>query len=192
MRNKKSFFVLLLLYQGCGYGHALVHEVEELTSMKNNIFELSTSAFTNMGSIPARYTCDQSNISPALVWRNVPQGTKSFALIVDDPDAPSGTFVHWVVYNMPASLTELSEALPAQQKLDNRVLQGTNSFEKIGYGGPCPPKGHGKHRYFFKLYALDTMLALQAGATKDEVINAMQGHIIAHAELVGTYERKKA
>ncbi len=150
--------------------------------------KLVSSAFEEGGMIPSQYTCDGQDISPPLKWENVPQGTKSFALICDDPDAPMGTWVHWVIYNIPDSVRQLPEAVPTVERLSDGTLQGTNDFRRLGYGGPCPPGG--THRYFFKLYALDTMLNLQAGATKEALLKAMQGHVLAEAQLMGRYKRK--
>jgi Raf kinase inhibitor-like YbhB/YbcL family protein len=150
--------------------------------------KIESSAFTNGQPIPQKYTCQDADVSPALTWSAAPQNAKSFALITDDPDAPVGTWVHWVFYNLPARTHALPEAVPkTEQALGG--LQGRNDFKKIGYNGPCPPPGK-EHRYFFKLYALDTSLDLKAGAIKPEVERAMLGHVLAHAELMGTYRRK--
>jgi Raf kinase inhibitor-like YbhB/YbcL family protein len=127
-------------------------------------------------------------VSPALNWSDPPAGTQSFALIADDPDAPVGTWVHWVLYDLPADTRSLAENLPKQEQLSNAARQGRNDFRRIGYGGPCPPPGK-PHRYFFKLYALDTKLSLKAGAAKAEVERAVQGHILAQGELMGRYGR---
>jgi Raf kinase inhibitor-like YbhB/YbcL family protein len=151
-------------------------------------FHLTTSAFQNEGVIPAKYTADGQDVSPALKWSDAPLGTKSFVLIMDDPDAPAGTWVHWVVYDIPESVKELPEAVPATEILSNGAKQGLSSFRAIGFGGPSPPPGK-PHRYFFKLYALDTMLKLQPGKTKQEVEKAMQGHVLAEAIFMGKYGR---
>ncbi len=150
---------------------------------------IESPAFANEGLIPSKYTCDGENISPPLKWGNFPKETKSFAIINDDPDAPMGTWVHWVIYNIPANVNSLSENIPKAEKLPNGALQGKNSWGKIGYGGPCPPSG--THRYFFKIYALDTILNLPAGATKEQVLKSMQGHILAQGSFYGKYSRKK-
>ncbi|HOO40687.1 MAG TPA: YbhB/YbcL family Raf kinase inhibitor-like protein [Syntrophales bacterium] len=139
--------------------------------------------------IPSKYTCDGKDISPPLAWKDVPDGTKSFALISDDPDAPMGTWVHWVIYNIPPDVTELEENIPREKEFKNGIVQGTNSWPKIGYGGPCPPSG--THRYYFKLYALDTMLSLKPGADKAQLFKAMAGHILAEAQLMGKYKRQR-
>lgn len=151
--------------------------------------KITSSAFGNGEAIPVRYTCDGENVSPPLKWSNVPQGTKSFAIVNDDPDAPMGTWVHWVIYNIPANVTELAERIQPLQKLNNGALQGKNSWGKIGYGGPCPPSG--THRYFFKIYALDKTLDLKPGASKEEVLKAIKGHILAEGQLYGKYSRQK-
>jgi hypothetical protein len=147
-----------------------------------------SSVFQEGERIPAKYTCEGEDISPPLTWGEVPAGTKSFALIVDDPDAPGGVFTHWVLFNLPATSRELPEAVPTQPQLPNGALQGKNDFGKIGYGGPCPPPGS-PHRYRFNLYALDQPLELKAGATKKQVLEAIQGHILAQAQLTGIYQR---
>ncbi|MBI3324317.1 MAG: YbhB/YbcL family Raf kinase inhibitor-like protein [Candidatus Omnitrophica bacterium] len=151
-------------------------------------FALSSPAFQAHTPIPKPYTCDGTDISPALTWTDPPAGTKSFALIMDDPDAPVGTWVHWVVYNLPAAIRHLPEQVPALPSLADQSRQGRNDFRRVGYGGPCPPPGPA-HRYVFKLYALDTMLGLEAGQTKAELERTMEGHILDKAELVGTYRR---
>lgn len=149
--------------------------------------EIKSSVFDEGGMIPAKYTCDAENVSPPLSWSSLPDGTKSLALICDDPDAPVGTWVHWVLFNLPPDSDGLPENVPPQKKLSSGALQGSNDFRKIGYGGPCPPGG--THRYFFKLYALDTVLDLQAGSAKAALERAMQGQVLAEARLMGTYRR---
>lgn len=149
--------------------------------------KLTSSAFNEGDMIPKPYTCDGQDISPPLAWTGAPAGTKSFALICDDPDAPVGVWDHWVCFNLPPGLTGLPEAVPRTEVLPSGGLHGRNSWGKIGYGGPCPPSG--VHRYFFKLYALDTELSLKAGATKKDVEKTMQGHILAEAQLMGRYKR---
>ncbi len=149
--------------------------------------KLTSPAFEEGGKIPPQYTCDGKDISPPLQWSEVPAGTKSFALICDDPDAPMGTWVHWVIFNIPDSVRQLPEAVPTTEHLKDGSMQGTNDFKRSGYGGPCPPGG--THRYYFKLYALDTVLNLKAGATKAQLLEAMKGHILAEAQLMGKYGR---
>jgi Raf kinase inhibitor-like YbhB/YbcL family protein len=155
----------------------------------NMVLTISSTAFSNGGMIPAQYTCDGPDISPPLQWSGLPPGTKTLALIVDDPDAPAKTWVHWVVYDLPGSASGLPENIGPQEKLPGGGKQGTNDFKKIGYGGPCPPSG--THRYFFKLYALDTATSLKPGASKDELLKAIEGHVVAQGELVGKYKRQR-
>lgn len=145
---------------------------------------LSSSAFAPGKSIPDDNSCKGRNISPALSWTGAPANTVSYAIIMDDPDAPAGTFVHWVIYNIPAISTGLQQGVPAEPTFDDGAAQGKNSGNRQYYEGPCPPSG--THRYFFKLYALDTRLELPPGATAQQVTKAMQGHILAQAELMGT------
>ena len=151
-------------------------------------FQMKSSAFSTGGAIPKKFTCDGLDDSPQLTWTDAPPGTQSFALIMDDPDAPVGTWVHWVLYDLPANARELAEGVTKQEQLSNGARQGRNDFGKTGYGGPCPPPGKA-HRYFFKLYALDAKLDLKAGARKSDVERAMQGHILAQAEWMGRYGR---
>jgi Raf kinase inhibitor-like YbhB/YbcL family protein len=150
--------------------------------------QLTSSAFANGNSIPTRYTCDGENVSPPLAWTGVPPAAKALVLIVDDPDAPGGAWVHWVVINLPADATPLPEAVPAGKPLDHGAVQGTTSFRQKGYGGPCPPGG--THRYYFRLYALDAPLALTGTTTAKDVQGAMKGHVLAQAELMGRYARR--
>ena len=150
--------------------------------------KITSSAFEDGALIPAKYTCDGEDVSPPLQWEAVPEGTKSIALISDDPDAPVGTWIHWVLYNLPAEVKELAEAVPADETLPGGARQGTTDFGRIGYGGPCPPSG--THRYFFKIYALDTDVDLPRGADKSELLEAMQGHILGEGRLMGKYARK--
>jgi len=150
--------------------------------------QITSAAFSAGETIPRKFTCDGPDVSPKLTWNEPPVKTQSFALIVDDPDAPVGTWVHWVLFDLPADTKELSEGIAKQEQLSNGARQGRNDFGKIGYGGPCPPPGK-PHRYFFKLYALDSKLNLKAGATKADVERAMKGHVVANAELIGRYGR---
>jgi len=154
-------------------------------------FSIRTDAFSEKSAIPLEYSCDGNDLSPALFWDNhPPERTKSFALIVTDPDAPMGSFTHWVAYDIPASAKGLGKAVPTTAELKNGTKQGMNDFGKIGYKGPCPPKGHGKHRYFFTLKALDVKtLGLSAGSNKKDVEKATKGHVLAEAVVMGTYER---
>jgi Raf kinase inhibitor-like YbhB/YbcL family protein len=156
-------------------------------------FSITSTAFAPNGAIPARYTCEGDDASPPLAWSGAPAATKSFALIVDDPDAPDPaaprtTWVHWVLYDIPATANGLAEHVkPAE--LPGSTRQGTNDWHRTGYGGPCPPIG--RHRYFFKLYALDVVLPDLGGPDKAALENAMRGHVLAHAEIVGTYQKRK-
>jgi len=151
-------------------------------------FSLKSRAFSEANTLAVKYTCDGADVSPELMWSDAPSNTKSFALIMDDPDAPAGIWVHWVLYDLAPGTTELAEAIPCTETLTGGAKQGLNSYKKIGYGGPCPPKG-APHRYFFKLYALDCLLNLAPGATKEEVEEAMKGHILAECQLMGKYGR---
>jgi len=148
--------------------------------------ELISTVFSNNQIIPKKYTCDGEDVSPPIEWRNVPENTKSFVLIVDDPDAPRGTWDHWILFNIPPHVITLSENI---SRLPSGTVEGINSWGKTGYGGPCPPSGI--HRYIFKLYALDVLLSLPEKATKPVILKAMNGHVIALAELIGKYERSK-
>ncbi len=149
---------------------------------------LKVPAFAHGGEIPKKCTCDGANVTPALRWSGVSPAAHSLALIADDPDAPRGTWTHWILWNLPTHLTSLPEGEPTQETLENGAVQGTNDFQRIGYTGPSPPPGNA-HRYFFKLYALDTTLALKPGATRKELERAMRGHILAQAEWMGKYGR---
>ena len=155
-------------------------------------FKLSSPGFRHNQPVPAKFTCDGQDVSPALKWEGAPAGTKSFALICDDPDAPAGTWVHWVIWGIPATATGLPENVTRTESVTalGGTKQGENSSSRLGYGGPCPPPGHGVHHYHFKLYALDTEPALKPRAMKRQLEEAMGGHVLAMAELVGTYERK--
>ena len=149
--------------------------------------KVTSTAFADGEMMPKQYTCDGANVSPPLSWSGVPASAKALAIICDDPDAPGKTWVHWVVYDLPASLTSLTEKIATATELTGGGKQGMNDFKKIGYGGPCPPSG--THRYYFKLYALDAATALKPGATKDQLLKAMEGHIVAQGQLMGRYKR---
>jgi Raf kinase inhibitor-like YbhB/YbcL family protein len=161
------------------------HPAQEGAKMR-----IDSNAFSHNGPIPARYTCDGQDASPPLSWTDVPAGTRSLALIVDDPDAPDPvaprmTWVHWVLYNLPPASQGLAEGV---RQLPSGTLEGMNDWRRTGYGGPCPPIG--RHRYFHKLYALDRVLPNLGRPTKADLEQAMRGHVLAHAELVGTYQRR--
>ena len=151
-------------------------------------FTISSPAFASGAEIPKANTCQGPDVSPLLTWIDHPPQTNSLALIVDDPDAPAGTWVHWVMWNIPAATHLLPENVPKSGQLNSGAIQGRNDFGKTGYNGPCPPPGK-THRYYFRLYALDVKLTLQPGATRQEVDAAMKGHIIGKAEHMGTYRR---
>jgi Raf kinase inhibitor-like YbhB/YbcL family protein len=148
---------------------------------------ITSSAFNEGEMIPKDHTCDGSDVSPPLSWSGVPADTKSLALICDDPDAPVGTWVHWVLFNIPPDTARLAKNIPPDRTLENGARHGVNDFRKYGYGGPCPPGG--THRYYFKIYALNTMLEQGAGISKAELVKAMAGHILAEGRLMGKYQR---
>jgi Raf kinase inhibitor-like YbhB/YbcL family protein len=164
-------------------------ETIQPTTEADMSFKLTSDAFANGQSIPAKYSCVGKNISPSLAWSEPPAGTRSFALIVEDPDAPGGTWIHWVLFNIPAERRSLEEDLPVTGKnVDpNAIFVGKNSWGDISYGGPCPPSG--THRYFFKFYALDTVISLLPGATREGLLKEMNGHILAQTELMGTFSK---
>jgi Raf kinase inhibitor-like YbhB/YbcL family protein len=153
--------------------------------------QITSNAFQEGETIPNKYTCDGNDRSPALSWSNIPEETQTLALICEDPDAPSGTFVHWIVYNISPTVAGLAEGVPTVELLPDGTIQGLNDFKRIGYGGPCPPPGDNPHRYFFRLYALDTEIQLQAGAGRQEFARAIEGHILTAGHLMGTYQRKR-
>jgi Raf kinase inhibitor-like YbhB/YbcL family protein len=164
--------------------------VPETKNQSESVMEMkiTSSAFEEGGMIPSKYSCDSENVSPPLSWSDAPTGIKTFAVICDDPDAPGGTWVHWVIYNIPAGASGLPEAVPVKKEMDNGAVQGLNDFRKTGYGGPCPPSG--THRYYFKIYALDAKLNPAGDVTKDILLDAMKEHILAQGELTGKYSRK--
>jgi len=176
-----AFFLVSVLMFQCGTeGNSQVSGGAVVGSIN-----VTSTAFGEGAMIPKKYTCDAQNVSPQIAWSGVPAGVKSIALICDDPDAPAGDWVHWVIYNMPAGTNGLAEgvqALPAGSK------RGTNDFRKTGYGGPCPPSG--VHRYYFRIYAIDSVLSLGDGATKAQLLKAMDGHILAQGALMGRYRRQ--
>lgn len=150
---------------------------------------VTSPAFEDGGMIPKKFTCDGQDISPPLHIDGVPSEARSLTLIADDPDAPSGTWVHWVLYDLPPNTTELPENTPVDEEIQNGARHGVTDFKRFGYGGPCPPSG--THRYYFKVYALDTMLDLSGSVTKADIIKAMQGHVLAEGQLMGRYARQK-
>jgi len=182
MREKVSLLMLglILCCAACGNGPAKGEKAMTLN--------LSSKSFASGENIPQQYTCDGADLSPELHWTEPPARTKSFALIADDPDAPVGTWVHWVLFNLPADARSLSESVPRKDILESGAVQGRNDFGRIGYGGPCPPPGK-PHRYFFKLYALDSAVNLKSDATKSDLARAMKGHILVQSEFMGRYGR---
>ena len=151
--------------------------------------QLTSSAFSNEDTIPLTYTCEGDNISPPLSWSGVPAETEVLALVVDDPDAPNGTFTHWVVYNMPPGPPTLAEGASLSDRLSEGLREGLNSFGEQGYGGPCPPQGGGEHRYFFRLYALDQKLNFKGRVTRDQLMDAIEGKTVDEAALMGRFSR---
>src|SRR4030066_2101551 len=182
MYQKVVVCVIAVLILICSL--AVNAEMKGGREMKINV---GSAAFTEGGMIPKQVTCDGADISPSLSWSTVPEGTKSIAIIVDDPDAPAGTWVHWLVYNLPPDLKGLPENILAKETLANGGLQGMTDVRRIGYGGPCPPSG--THRYIFKVYAVDKLLDLYPRAIKKRLLQAMEGHILAEGELMGKYRR---
>ncbi len=198
MKNNLSYLLVLIsLLSACASSSSTAPEPiitkpatsESTTPEASMTLQLTSDAFANGQSIPAKYTCIGKNISPALTWTEPPAGTQSFALIVDDPDAPGGNWVHWVLFNIKPDMRGLQENLPTTGKnVDpNAIYVGNNSSGAAAYQGPCPPSG--THRYFFKLYALDTTISLLPGATKEQVLKEVNGHILAQAELMGTFSK---
>lgn len=173
--------LVVVLSVGCEYRERPLKEGEMALTV-------SSSAFQEGDKIPAKYTCEGQDVSPPLAWSEPPAGTRSLALIVDDPDAPGGVFTHWLLFNIPPDSRELPEAVPTQAELASGALQGKTDFGRTGYGGPCPPPGR-PHRYQFTLYALDQPLDLEGGASKKQLLSAMEGHILAQGQLTGTYQR---
>jgi Raf kinase inhibitor-like YbhB/YbcL family protein len=179
-RKTCALFVWLVLF-------ALVLSQGQVKAETEGVMTVTSTAFEEGGMIPQRYTCDGEDVSPPLKWSGTPEGTKTFALICDDPDAPGETWVHWVLYNIPAHMMGLQEKVSLQPSLESGAEQGTNDFGNFGYGGPCPPGG--THRYFFKLYALDKEIDSGPGLTKGDVVKRMEGHILGEGSLMGKYRR---
>jgi len=185
MRHKKMALILVTLLLAT---QSLCFAESEDRKEGVMAIQLTSSAFKNGEMLPKKYTCDGDQVSPPLSWSGLPPATKSIAIISDDPDAPMRTFVHWVIFNIPPEEKGLPEDVPAGVKeLENGARQGVGDARQIGYISPCPP--FGTHRYYFKIYALDTMLALEPGATKPALLKAMEGHILAQGELIGKYKR---
>jgi Raf kinase inhibitor-like YbhB/YbcL family protein len=178
-------FLLLVIISGCIAGEKK-ETIEEVNTMQT--ISITTEAFLSGEYIPSKYSCDSDDISPQLSWKGVPTDANSIVLIMDDPDAPSGTFVHWVLFNIPPGMQHLPEGIPSDNILGDGSRHGMTDFGRTGYGGPCPPRGK-PHRYFFRVYALDTKLDIPAGASRKQVDNAMKGHVLAHGELIGKFGR---
>ncbi len=177
---KKLILIIFILIIGCS---TQVENIKEEIKTNGVVdMKLTSPAFEHNKEMPSEYTCDDSNINPELNIEDIPEDAKSLALIMDDPDAPMGTWIHWVVWNIPAETKTIAKGNEPEG------IQGTTSFGDKGYGGPCPPSG--THRYFFKLYALDASLNLEEGAKKEDLEKAIEGHIIEKAELIGLYKRK--
>jgi len=191
MNLKKAIvFIPVIMAISCSNSQTKVSGTQSATIPTLSEFKLSSPAFKEGGKIPAIYTCDSTNISPELHWSRVSGKVASYALIMDDPDAPMGTWVHWVVFDIPGTDSTLHSNFPVDSIMTNGLRQGLTSFGKQGYGGPCPPNGI--HRYFFKLFALDNTFNLPCKTTGEKtLIAAMKGHILSEAELMGRYEKKK-
>lgn len=188
--SKYLLFVLALFLSGCNGKENDSGPDPAAQSERSSDMELTitSSFFKNGETIPEKYTADGADVSPPLSWSDVPANTQSFALIVDDPDAPAGTWVHWVLANIEGETRSINEGVPAKETVLGSAVHGKNDFGNYGYGGPAPPSGK-PHRYFFKLYALDTILEVDPGITKDGLMQAMEGHIVGEAELMGKYQR---
>lgn len=186
--------LILFLVTGLWQAHAQESQEQKPKTGKEGkmAFVLKTVAFQEGEVIPVKYTCDGEDVSPPLVWENIPEGTRSFALICDDPDAPVGTWVHWVIYNIPPAVSSLPENVDKTRAVLDEplkgVVQGVNSWNRIGYGGPCPPPGPA-HRYYFKLYALDTVIKGER-LNKTRLLKEMEGHVLAETQIMGRYQRK--
>ena len=183
--SRQSVALAVVMCFVIGPGGCAKKDQQDKTIMK---IEITSSAFAEGQPIPSKHTCDDKDLSPPLAWTSVPPEAKSLALIADDPDAPVGTWVHWVLYDLSPTATQLSEGLDKSQYVLGGAKQGINDFRRLGYGGPCPPPGK-PHRYFFKLYALDKMLDLKPGLAKKDLLKVMEGHILAEGQLMGTYQR---
>lgn len=178
---------LVIMFPGCARQQPTAQAPAATPTDAQAEIKLTSTAFKEGQAIPRTYTCDGVNVSPPLEWSGVAKIAKTVAIVFDDPDAPGGTWAHWVLYNLPADNIGIVENMPATENLKAGGFQGKNDFAKIGYGGPCPPAG--THHYYFKIYALDSELTLKAGATKTELLKAMEGHIVLQGQLMGTYRR---
>jgi len=189
MSRRWRLAIVLVLAIGVLSVFYLLRDKEEPAAPAGGL-SLSSPVFVNGGMIPAAFTCDGRNVSPPLQWSDVPAGTASFALVVEDPDAPIGNFTHWMIADIPGEIGGLPEGVPAGDVVSQpvRAVQGVNGFHRSGYGGPCPPAGE-LHRYYFRLYALDERLEMSGGFTKNQLRAAMSGHVLGEATLMGRYER---
>lgn len=186
--GKKFYFLLILLIIICGCEKQVKPGESKKEEAKKMTIKVTSPAFEEGSMIPSKYTADGQDISPPLEWEGVPDGTKSIALISDDPDAPMGTWVHWVMWNFPPDITKLPENVPPNENLPDGSKQGITDFGSHGYGGPAPPSG--THRYYFKIYALDIKLNLAGSSRKSDLLKAMEGHILAQGQLMGKYKRR--
>jgi Raf kinase inhibitor-like YbhB/YbcL family protein len=187
--NISLILIFIIFFYSCQKKNPETISEKQTTKqeVRKTEMKITSSSFKEGEMIPSKYTCDGDDISPQLSWTGAPDNAKSFALISDDPDAPMGVWVHWVVYNIPTTVSELKENFPKDKSFSDGTKQGISDFQSIGYGGPCPPSG--THRYYFKLYALDIMLDKDAGMTKKELLNAMEGHRLSETQLMGKYKR---
>jgi len=188
-RNWRHLLLLVLIAAGGRSGDLSAADAPPI-GKEAGIMKLTSPAFAAGKLIPIQHTCDGADVSPALSWSDAPPGVKVFALICDDPDAPVGTWVHWVIWGMPGTTAGLPENVAKAESLPEGTRQGVNDFRHVGYGGPCPPPGR-LHRYFFKLFALDSALSLKPRPTKQDLLQAMAGHVLAEAQLMGTYQRNR-
>lgn len=185
----QTFFVAVLLMAVLSLPcSTLANRLSSSGAEADMSFTISSPSFSSGGAIPAKFTCSGADLSPELKWNDPPTGTKSFALLADDPDAPAGNWNHWTIWNLPANLRSLPQGFSKDARLSDGTEQGKNDFHKTGYNGPCPPPGK-PHRYYFKVFALDTTLNLKAGAMKRDLESAMKGHILAQAEWMGRFGR---
>jgi Raf kinase inhibitor-like YbhB/YbcL family protein len=189
MKKNIFLFFIVIIFFSCQNKNSELKPKEQTRKkeMEKTDMKITSNSFKEGEMIPLKYTCDGENISPQLTWTGYPENTKSFAIISDDPDAPAGDWVHWVLYNIPSYINELKENLPKDKKFENGTIQGITDFGRTGYDGPCPPGG--THRYYFKLYALNIPINKDAGMTKQELLKAMEGHIVAEVQLMGKYKR---
>lgn len=186
MRSKKPFILYATILALFFVSVSCSKSGEE--ARKGPVLEVKSPAFGHAKSMSDKYTCDGADVSPPLEWKNAPPGTKAFAVICETPDAPTGNWVHWVIYDIPADAAKLDEAVAKKEQLENGARQGKNDYDQIGYSGPCYPAG--QHRFFFRVYALDGPTKLKAGATKDQLLQVMQGHILAEGALMSVYARE--